>query len=65
MSKLNYTKKEKVFLEKWGAKAELQFDTVRTLFSPITGKRITALDSAKARKKAIQEISKLKLYKST
>lgn len=59
-----YNKEEKKILKKWGAKAELEFDTMRTLISPVTGKIITALEAAKARKLARREIGQLKRYKS-
>lgn len=64
IKKPKYTKDEKAFIEKWGAKAELGFDQGRYLISPITGKRITTLGSAQARKKAIEEIENLKKDKS-
>lgn len=55
-----YTKEERETLEKWGAKAELEFDTKRTLISPLTGKRIIAVEAAKTRKQAQEEIHQLK-----
>jgi hypothetical protein len=64
MIKKEYTNEEKEILEKWGAQAELEFDTSRILISPITGKKITALGSAKSRRDTIEEIKKLKQYKS-
>lgn len=60
MDKLEYTKNEKDFIDMWGAKEELNFDTIRVLHSPVSGKKITSLDSAKARKQAVKEIEKLK-----
>lgn len=64
MEKPEYTNEETEILEKWGAKAELEFDTTRVLISPITGKRITAVGAAQARRDAIEEIKKLKQCKS-
>lgn len=61
---MGYTKKERNLIEKWGAKEELNFDTVRVLFSPVNGKKITTLGSAKARRQAVKEIEKLKQHKS-
>ncbi len=63
MKETLYTKEESEILRKWGAKAELEFDTQRNLISPITGRRITALESAKARKRAKEEINQLKRCK--
>lgn len=64
MSRPKYSKDQKEFIEKWGARAELEFDTSRILMSPTSGERISALDSAKIRQAAIEEIEKLKKCKS-
>lgn len=58
--KPKYTQKELEIIKEYGAVAELEFDSTRTIISPITGKRISTLDGARARKQAKEEIYNLR-----
>lgn len=58
MNKSKISKKQ--FIEQWGAIADLEFDKKRSVYSPTTGKKISTLDMAESRKRAIEEINHLK-----
>ena len=53
MKKPEYTEEEKIFIKKWAVVVDYENDNQRSVFSPSTGKRVSTLDTAQARKRAI------------
>lgn len=60
MRKSRYSTAEQEYIEKWAADVDLENDSTRKVFSPSTGKRITTLDMAQARKRAIERAEAFK-----